>query len=505
VAVAGGRPGAGHSILAANLAVYLAQLGRRVVLVDSDGTGATLHRMLSLELSEELGAAGPLAEEELTTLPSLVPGLALLPQRYAQGSTSPERPGRTPRWAKGLRHLDADYVIVDLGPGTSRAALDLFLGADLGIALTAPDPPAVEATYRFVRALFQRQVQRSLLKDRYKMRMVERAMAELPPLPSPLELLRGVARYDQASAEAAASHLAALRTYLVTNHARLRQDADQGQVMGDLSARYLGATLEPLGHVEHDDAIWLSVVRRRPLLLDNPTAKSARNLERIARRVVALATARESARAAPVDFSDSRERSLYEVLWTHRGATDEELRRAYKRQREIFQEGSLPLCSLLSEEQRVRERARVEEAQETLLDPLRRRSYDLSFFGKDGGPSEDDQPAPSAAILAEREMLRAELAHELHSETEFTGPLLQRVRESQGVELEEIARRTKISSTHLAAIEAEDFGALPAEVYTRGFVQQVAQILGLDATQATRTYLRRYKAFRKARQGVPSS
>ena len=41
------------------------------------------------------------------------------------------------------------------------------------------------------------------------------------------------------------------------------------------------------------------------------------------------------------------EPTLYDLLWTHRGATDEEIRRAYKRQRENFQAGSLPLQLLL--------------------------------------------------------------------------------------------------------------------------------------------------------------
>ena len=48
----------------------------------------------------------------------------------------------------------------------------------------------------------------------------------------------------------------------------------------------------------------------------------------------------------------------------------------------------------------------------------------------------------------------------------------------------DIATLTKISTAHLVAIEAEDFHALPAVVYVRGFVQQVAKHLELDPTQA---------------------
>jgi flagellar biosynthesis protein FlhG len=199
---------------------------------------------------------------------------------------------------------------------------------------------------------------------------------------------------------------------------------------------------------------------------------------------------------APVDFSPE-ERNLYDVLWTHRGASDEEVRRAYKRQRDVFQVGSLALSSLLTDEQILVERGRVEEAQKTLLDPVRRRSYDLSFFPDASAETTQREDHLDEARLAEQAMLREQLAHEIHAETEFTGALLKRVRESQGILLEEIGRTTKISMAHLRAIEEDAFENLPAEVYTRGFVGQVAQLLRLDATQATRTYIRRMRAAKR--------
>jgi flagellar biosynthesis protein FlhG len=70
-----------------------------------------------------------------------------------------------------------------------------------------------------------------------------------------------------------------------------------------------------------------------------------------------------------------------------------------------------------------------------------------------------------------------------------------------GVELSDIARETKISVLHLAAIESESFDQLPALVYTRGFVQQLAKFLKLDPTQVTKTYLRRLRQWRAEADG----
>jgi flagellar biosynthesis protein FlhG len=501
IAVGGGRGGVGKTTLAVNLAVYLAQLGRSVLLVDADPSGAELHTLLGLDLPKVEGGSEDPDEEDFTTVGTPIPGLKLLPQRYRIGSTLPVRPGRKARWARHLRQLDVDYVVFDLGAGTAPATLDLFLTADIGISVTAPEPPSVEASYRFVRAAFLRMLRRALQKDRFKMRLVERAQADLGPLPSPQDLVRAVGRYDSALGLAAAGELSRLRPRLIVNYARLRHDTDLGLAMCEMSERYLGSRFDYLGHIEEDDAVWLSVVHRRPLLIDGPTSKSARNLERIARRVLALAASREQERLAPPIPLVTAELTLYDVLWTHRGATDEELRRAYKRQRELYQPLSLPLTSLLAEGELGAEQARIEEAHDTLLDPLRRKAYDASVFPEAEAQAPSQRTAVDSALEAERAILRQELSREINAETEFTGRLLRKVRESQGVEIDEIAKQTKISSAHLRAIEAENFAELPALVYTRGFVQQLAKQLKLDPAQVSKTYLRRYREWHAGTEG----
>lgn len=498
IAVAGGRGGVGKSTVAINLAVYLAQLGRTVVLVDSDSTGAELHTMLGVAASLDGRASEETDEVELRTWPTAVPGLELLPQLYASGSTSPLRPGRKAMWARRLRHLEADYVILDLGAGTSPATLDLFLTADIGLCVATPEPPSIETTYRFVRALFVRRVRRLLIKDRFKLRLAERVLLELPALPRPIELVQALARYEVSLAEVAANELATLSPRLVMNGVRLRSDSEVGPAVCEMSRRFLGVDMDYLGQIEQDDSVWLSVVRKRPLLIDSPTSKSARNLERIARRTLALTASRDLPRERSVPSILAPKYTLYDVLGINRVSTDEEIRRASKRQRSIFQPDGLALTSLLTEEQLAREVAAIEEAHDTLLDPLRRKAYDLSTFPAEEpsgtSPVEDD----GSAAMAERQLLRVELEREINPNTDFNGPLLAKVRESQGIELEEIANRTKISVGYLKAIESDDFAALPALVYTRGFLQQVSKLLGLDSAQVTRTYLRRFRGFERS-------
>ncbi len=505
LAVGGGRGGVGKSLVAQNLAVYLAQLGKTVTLVDCDPTGANLHTQFGLSaLARSIdGNSEDLSKLTVTTS---VPGLSILPAPHdALEAPLQLRAGRKTRWLSRLRAIPADYLVVDVGPGHSSLAVDLMLAADIGICVTVPEPPAIEATYRFVRAAFRRRLRRALVKDRFRLGLVERAAKEIGRLPSPLELVKVLWKTDRSLAELAWAEAHRTHFYLAVNQTRVRTDLELAATMSALCRRHYGIALDELGWVEHDDTVWLSVRRRRPLLVDSPTSKAARNLERLARRVVALTAAKQERHepAPPLALPSGLENALapglaldqpdlYAVLGVGRSSNDEEIRRAYKRQKEVYATGGLVTTSLLDDAELAAAQARIDEAHDTLLDPVRRRAYDLSTF------PEPETPAQSAsiarpALAAEQLLLQSELAREIGPDTEFSGSLLRKVRESQGIELAEISSRTKISKAHLAALEEESYGDLPAMVYVRGFVSELAKYLRLDPAQVQRTYLRRMR------------
>ena len=72
---------------------------------------------------------------------------------------------------------------------------------------------------------------------------------------------------------------------------------------------------------------------------------------------------------------------------------------------------------------------------------------------------------------------------------ETLGSFLKRHRQSQGKDLEEIAKKIRIHASSLRAIEEDNPKALPAEVFTRGFVKNYAQYLGLDPNEALAWYI----------------
>jgi hypothetical protein len=61
------------------------------------------------------------------------------------------------------------------------------------------------------------------------------------------------------------------------------------------------------------------------------------------------------------------------------------------------------------------------------------------------------------------------------------GQELRRERELREIGLREVAEATKINLRYLEALERDDFGHLPEEVYVRGFVRAYCQHIGVDA------------------------
>ena len=95
-------------------------------------------------------------------------------------------------------------------------------------------------------------------------------------------------------------------------------------------------------------------------------------------------------------------------------------------------------------------------------------------------------PRPSAPPAAEVE--RPKLP-EITPETEYNGEFLRSVRNALGLSLGVVAERTRIGSKHLQNVEADRYDALPATVYLRGILMNLARELKLDGLKVSKSYL----------------
>ncbi len=181
----------------------------------------------------------------------------------------------------------------------------------------------------------------------------------------------------------------------------------------------------------------------------------------------------------------------YALMEVDPGAADEEIRRAYKRQLKRFDPSGVVVYGLYRKDELAALMRNLKAAHETLVDPEKRRRYDRSVF-PEGHPSlrrADQRVAAAAPMPRLAAPADPVTAAGLTADTLFRGPALQKIREASHLSLEEIAERTKISMFTLRCIEADQFSDLPARVYMRGFLKQLAEILRVDGEKLLLDYL----------------
>lgn len=199
----------------------------------------------------------------------------------------------------------------------------------------------------------------------------------------------------------------------------------------------------------------------------------------------------------------------YELLDVPRDATAEEIARAYRVAAATYEAGSLAIYSLYSEAEAEALRERIEHAYCQLSDVVARAAYDASLSG--GGARRTPLELPFDLELSLEDSPRSELAapgldfEESPEEADvpYDGARLRRNRLQRGIEIDQIARITKVSPAYLRSIEEDRYERLPASVYVRGFVTAYARCLGLDPARVVPDYLERFEAGRPPAAASP--
>lgn len=175
--------------------------------------------------------------------------------------------------------------------------------------------------------------------------------------------------------------------------------------------------------------------------------------------------------------------AAYALLDLEPGAPEDQIRQSYKLLVHLFAPASPVVYGLYTKDEARRLVERLEAAYALLTDPTRRAP-------RPGAPALTTPPAPTA--MAVRDPLDA---LGFPADAPVRGETIKRVRHLLGVRLEDIADRTKIGVFTLRQIEADAYGDLPAKVYLKGFLRQMAPILRLDPDRLARDYLTAFDAW----------
>ena len=291
VAFAGGKGGVGKSLIAANVAICLAKMGHRVITLDFDFGSANLHTHLGIEppklcLSDFL--CGKVGELKNAVSFTGIENLYIISGAQDQLEVSNLSEDDRNRLIFGLRGLEADFVIVDLGAGNSFNILDIFVKADQKVLVITPEPTSIENTHRFVKSAFVRSFKLArklvemgpIIKDIFNSKL---------GIKSPAQLMKNIMDSDPIVGALLQEEMSGFHPLLITNQIRTDADRQIATHIETIYKHYLGIDVSAVGYLQYDTTVWQSVRKKKSVLLEFPGSDFSFRIKEIARNIARAA------------------------------------------------------------------------------------------------------------------------------------------------------------------------------------------------------------------------
>lgn len=200
--------------------------------------------------------------------------------------------------------------------------------------------------------------------------------------------------------------------------------------------------------------------------------------------------------------------NYYQILELPSNAPQHEVTAAYDRARGTYAGDNPAIYTIFSEQEARDLLVLIEEAYQVLGNKILRNIYDQRLLS--GRSSLNDltyasileaskQAFPEAKVDDKIQAFKKDDAFEaqIKSHTNWSGDFIKKVREYKNVTPQRLSDITKINPYYIQAIEGMQAGNLPAVVFVRGYVVQIAKALGLDEKLVADSYMKNYKSLGK--------
>ncbi len=286
IPIASGKGGVGKTIFAANLGIALAKRGKTVIAIDLDLGSSNLHTCLGIKnkhpgignfiYKKGISLESLIVKTEIDRL-YFIPGDSLLP------GTANLQYFVKQKLIKGIQNLVADYILLDLGAGTSYNIIDFFLISKTGLLITTPETTAVLSAYAFLkttmfRMLFRSYPPKSRERELIHNFLIEKLEGTDNSFLSLEELLENI---SPGAGKHAAEQINNFYPRIILNMGRNKQAMTLGSKLRQICKKNIGINMEYIGYIEYTDLMSASIINRKPLVLSNPDSQFGRSLTTI--------------------------------------------------------------------------------------------------------------------------------------------------------------------------------------------------------------------------------
>ncbi|MCK5674700.1 MAG: P-loop NTPase [Spirochaetales bacterium] len=293
IPIASGKGGVGKTIFTANLAVTLAKMGKTVIAIDLDLGSSNLHTCLGIKnrhpgignfiYNKDVSLESLIVKTEIDRL-YFIPGDSLIP------GTANLQYFIKKKLIKSIQNLVADYILLDLGAGTSYNIIDFFLISKTGILVTTPETTSILSAYAFLKTTIFRMLFRSFPAKSKERETIHHFLTDRMEGTdnSFIVLTEYLRKINPDSGDFSLRQINNFYPRIVLNIGRNKQAISLGSKLRQICKKNIGINMEYIGYIEYTEQVSESIINRTALALSSPNSQFARAIRKIAENLIQL-------------------------------------------------------------------------------------------------------------------------------------------------------------------------------------------------------------------------
>lgn len=497
------KGGAGTSMIIANLSIYLAQKGKKVLLIDAAPNGGTLHAYLNLPtiaVSDEVA-------EHFSVLPLIstnYQNLSFFSNLQHQGSKISEL---LIRWKGEMGQGQFDFVFIDMGSVVNPDLMEVIGIADYSLMFISPDFVSFEKSNYFFRELVNYRLRNLELKYDIQLETQNIRRAKKDYLFTFRNLLVLLSQAIPKNSNQIANIETDLKIGIVYNGMRNSADKELAQLYRFIISSSFGIDTDCIAEIAYSDLVPTSIAAMKPVVTLEANSEFIDALDdlvsTLSSRLFQQSSVKKKLRITPFNY--------YEWFGLDRGCSTFDINNQYEKLKKLYVSDNPMLRDIYEDSDLFILNALVDTIFKELNDPEIRREYDMDIATHllsletsfpdifiIGEVIKKYNRVKKREVLVKKDVFGRSAEKEVSSSGDgdlidannifnkyrglpITGDLLRKIREEVGISYELIISRTKISNTVLYAIENDMYNQLPADLYVKNFVQQYCKTLKLNS------------------------
>ncbi len=259
------KGGVGTSIITANMAIYLAQKGKKVLLMDAAPNAGTLH----FYINQPAYAVSLKQYDHFSVLPLSSTDYQNL--KFFSNLKGDENTGRVSeylvKWETELKQINFDYIFIDMGSSISDDLLESAEHVDMVLLFTTLDPLSIEKSNYFFKRLFRHRLRS--LQDTHDLQHILTSMQqenERGYLFTPRNLLVRLSEIVPHLEEEIYRVVAGVRLGVIYNHLSGNNDLNFMNYYHLVISNYFGFRPQTIGELRTTEVITTAVQQMVPVV-----------------------------------------------------------------------------------------------------------------------------------------------------------------------------------------------------------------------------------------------